>query len=395
MHIKKDLTISRPTDTGFTGDWDCHVASLPLGGYNGPHNWVKGYYIDTGITTVGAGPVYCEDFAGSATTQPFGLVTVSASATGNETFIPSTAADTSKFDCLDLDDELLGAANNQSPVFMLIGGGFEVHNVTPELSKQGTVVVYSSPNEVQRSSFVCSDGTDAYNLVAARAFTRPPTTVTEAKSYSNSRTWEARDGCYVPFRIDVDDTNPTLARPDPCAMISYDDSGMAFDFGNYCGAVLGSGAGEVDNALGQAYFFPIATSGAYFTGLGAESVLTLTMHAFVEVIPRQSASLRSLATPSCAYDARAMETYASIVRLLPPGTKVGNNASGDWWKTIKKAYQFVKPVLAVSPYTRNAILAGETIAAGVEIGKEVRDKLAKKGGSKEKPQTQRGRMAAS
>jgi len=81
-------------------------------------------------------------------------------------------------------------------------------------------------------------------------------------------------------------------------------------------------------------FTPFDTTGAYFTGLSNATILTIKVKIYVERAPTFSeANLAVLASPSAGYDVNALTLYARCVSELPVAVKVGDNASGDWWRS--------------------------------------------------------------
>jgi hypothetical protein len=94
------------------------------------------------------------------------------------------------------------------------------------------------------------------------------------------------------------------------------------------------------------------TVGAYFTGLGPETVLTLDIRFIVEIAPTpNNQTLISLASPSAAFDPIALEMYTKAVAELPPGVMVKFNGSGKWWEIVKNVLSKASPLVAnMGPY---------------------------------------------
>jgi hypothetical protein len=260
---------------------------------------------------------------------------------------------------------------NAFSLMRIIGGGFEVHNDTAELYKKGSVTVYNQPTELQDAPLrVGLDGAAPNSFGIVRKSRLPPGNVSTATANVTSRTWEARDGCYVPFQLDVTDLKFQQATGQGLVMPAIDTS---LDFG-YQTQTWGT---ELDLlAVGPTFTFrsdsPIRyagleTVGAYFSGLGPETVLTLDVRFIVEIAPTPAnTTLISLATPSSQYDPQALVLYSKAVRELPPGVKVNMNAAGDWWKLISDAARKVAPVIkTLGPYGQ---AAGHAVSMAADFG---------------------------
>jgi hypothetical protein len=91
----------------------------------------------------------------------------------------------------------------------------------------------------------------------------------------------------------------------------------------------------------------IETSYAHFSGLAHDAVLQLVSIFIVEIAPTPAnITLLSMASSSALYEPKALELYSRMLTQLPPGTKVGNNASGDWFRTVLKTAGMVASAIA-------------------------------------------------
>jgi hypothetical protein len=116
----------------------------------------------------------------------------------------------------------------------------------------------------------------------------------------------------------------------------------------------------------------LQTTGAYFSGLSPETVLTLDILFIVEVAPTSAnPAMLSMVSKTAPYDPIAMRLYCNMLQNLPPGVPVHENAKGDWWRTVlttaTKVAKIAAPVVALSghPVAAGAITAAGEILATV------------------------------
>jgi hypothetical protein len=111
---------------------------------------------------------------------------------------------------LQLSDEILTGSNR------LIGAGFEVHDCTAQIYKQGAVCSYNMHNVPKDASlFTCSatsnapPGVNAINgAFNGTSFRAMPRTTAEALLIPGSVEWEAKDGVYAVCRFQGVDNPP-------------------------------------------------------------------------------------------------------------------------------------------------------------------------------------------
>lgn len=126
----------------------------------------------------------------------------------------------------------------------------------------------------------------------------------------------------------------------------------------------------------------IETTGAYFSGLSPETVLTLDYRFITELAPTTAnPSMLAMCSPSPPYDPRALDCYSHCINKVPPGVPVGMNAKGDYWRMVLKAAATVAPYAA--PY---ATLAGPTAGLVANLSNQVLQTVNKKVNSKEAAQ---------
>lgn len=274
--------------------------------------------------------------------------------------------------------------DDHSSMSRLIGGGFEIHNDTASLTAQGNVTCYTQPQEVSMPYLVelGSNEVDSDTKIGlGRVFRTPPTTPSEAASLVNSHSWTAKQGCLVPFRLDLNsrDADFTPATTNHAVMRYADHQG------SQSSGLVSRSLGHLSyekvhyaTPVGNNRFCGIETSGAFFSGLSPETVLTLDIRFLVEVAPTfANASLVSLASPSAPFDPAALACYAHCVAGLPAGVPVAMNAKGDWWRMVNKVARNIAPVISTINPKVGAIVAS-TAAASTAVEKAVNSKAGKK-----------------
>lgn len=262
----------------------------------------------------------------------------------------------------------------------LIAGGFEVHNDTAALYKQGSVTAFSASQFVAPLSvgFVANGTAAALDTTASRSFRQPPANRQEAASHPSSRTWEAAEGCYVPIRLG-DTTHYQGAQS---AVYHHARHNQLFD--SNCGFqqnMESFGVPYTGSFVGRFRHADIEMTGAYFSGLSQETVLTLTIKFVVEIAPSASdAQLMYMMSPTPEYCPKAIEMYHAAVRSLPPGVPVNMNNKGDWYRMVTKALDAAAPVIlplvaAASPSA--AAIASAALSANSAVAQATKPKQKK------------------
>lgn len=357
--LKRKITISKPAALAAGAQWDAHFFTAPI---MKTMNGVAGAYLPGNYREYTA-------WAGS-----LGTVNVVTCLSGGRS-LPLTVNDSPPTNYTSQSFSPCDLGNDYS-MMRIIGGGFEVHNDTAELYLNGSVSVYSQPNESDFQFTVLGIAGDS-GSGGLHKTRMPPSILSEAVSNVNSRTWEAKHGTYTTFQLDIEKLGFEQATGQPVVMCKTDQSLdyvlASPTFSSDCELVAqpdGLYPFKAFRSVVPVRRAAIETSGAYFTGLDEHSVLTLDIVFIVEIAPTPAnQTLISLATPSALYDPEALVLYSRALRELPPGVKASMNASGDWWKMVSGAINFVAPVLAkMGPY--GAAAAGAA-RAGQIVGNSV------------------------
>lgn len=314
MH-QYQMTLTAPA--GVAGDWDAHIYTLPIA-Y--PGNFDVGSLSSNWIKFTLTNP---------AQLVPLGPLNVASGPAGSATLFPTSPQPANHaYTCLP-------AAGNEelsSGCSRVIAMGFEVHNTTAEIYKQGSVCTYRMPCAPGRNHVVVSsnDQTVQYSVSGVK-IPQPPPNQTEAMRLKTARTWEARDGCYATcFQSSVE--NPLVQMSCQNILIGKDaDPGVT-------STALSSYGSSVVNNVGAptaSKLLPYDVTGAFFCGLSQQTSLVVKLRVYVERAPGWvQPELAPLASPSAGYDIHALELYAQAINALPAAVKVNENAAGDWWRAV-------------------------------------------------------------
>jgi len=235
----------------------------------------------------------------------------------------------------------------------LIGHGIEVHDVTAEIQKQGTLTVFEVPQNVaDREAILVRAQTvnaqsygqtnqDICNLM------RFPSSLAQIMTYPSTQQWEAKEGAYVVIPFSGHE-NPALQAGYRTPFVNTAPSSVidlptavntsARAIGTYAS---GGVAGEPFIFLAN-QFAPMHSRGIYLTGLNANPTYTITTNFFFESFPYAESELVSLARPSCPFDPKALALISIIMQQLPVGCPVNENPLGEWfWEAVETALPFL------------------------------------------------------
>lgn len=258
----------------------------------------------------------------------------------------------------------------------VIGMAFEVHDTTAELYKQGTVTVYRLPQviNVQQLNFI--SGTNTGKTPSVTYVSRsPPSNLASTLLLPGTRQWEAKDGCYCVATFD--DRKMELQGNEYGSRVF-----TSGDFASSGASTAGFGSIPLATADPSAWScqlrsfkpIPFHTSGAYFTGLNANSTFTVTVKLLLEVAPTpDNQQLVVLSQPSPDFDPVAIELYKHASQMLAPGVPVGENASGDFWDGVLGVIEKVAPVIGGIIPLPGASMLGSVIGSAAKAGRDVRN----------------------
>lgn len=221
-----------------------------------------------------------------------------------------------------------------------ISAGFEVHNTTSELYKQGSVAAFSQPLASRESAIVLQKVDDASNAaVFSGSFSAllnevAPQSFANAVLLPGTKIWEAKDGCYVvanqnalenpsgyPVQVQYALVQPDFYSSYPLANTT--DDGNSFALTNV--------SQNDPYANWMSVVTPHDRKGAYFTGLSSQTTLTVNYNCYLERFPGYASELVTLARPTPEGDKAALDAYSECLTYMPLGVPVNENGFGDWF----------------------------------------------------------------
>jgi hypothetical protein len=357
---KYTQTLGSPPGLSTSANWDCMVLDTP-------HPQLE--------------KLYYSQMAGTGTGQPQNiLVNVNSNSNPFGGLWCVTAPAGSNFDFTSVEIGLAAGTYGLFPLtvdptltsgdFRIIAKGFEVHNVTAELYKGGTVTTFQTPLDSYDTAQTFELNNSAASLACfASTLVNPqwPQSSTTAYSLVNSKQWEAKDGCYVPGRLleieipienGLNFTNPfyysgqvTTAPINGTSLVpTADNSGS-------------------QNGITPVLWENFNFTGAFFTGLAYQTALTVNYLIIIENHPSSQDNIYSLAKPPPCRDDIALSMYSCIVREMPVGVPVSQNGLGDWFAdAISTVADYVSPVLSAIPHP-GTMAAGAALRASGNIAK--------------------------
>jgi hypothetical protein len=346
-------TITKPAAAA--ANWDCIVASLPINVYS------SGAWASADVNNASSIDIETTPTQG----MTVGSLQINSADAGQPLFPnagPAAWAPTNfAYTFLKTQNNI----NNSLLPGRVIAWGFEVHNTTSELYRQGTVTVGVMPQAVRRGMryFHDDDGALADQWYPTVEASLPPATLADAMTYPNARAWEAKDGVYCAITQNGVE-NPVVP-----------NSGAITLFFSASNRASGYALAEEPPADYQAYNtqpIPYNTHFAYFTGLSNQTSLTVTQRVWLEEFPKHGDGLLPQSTPSASYDLNALKLYGAVINHIPCGVPVGENGIGEFFRKVASIISRVAPALgmALSPVLGPEMgLIGSTIgqvAGGVE-----------------------------
>jgi hypothetical protein len=169
------------------------------------------------------------------------------------------------------------------------------------------------------------------NVAESRELTSIPTTVAEVELFGGYTFWNAKEGAYV-VAIPASETNHLV---DDSAVVLTDGLSAVTPTKEWLNAVSNGANMPVVLISGKQLYSPFYSCGAYFSGLPAGTILDIRGVYYVErFLSKSNTDLLLLANPSPSYDPVALEMVSRAAAKLPCGTKLRNNADGDWIKSV-------------------------------------------------------------
>lgn len=324
-----ETTVTQPTALG--ANWDMHVFTLPITG---------------SITDLGT----CTNGQYVQTNEPYnmGLVNIAKDAAGGPLFPTAVPVASGNFSMAYVD----AFAGVEEGLSRVIGLGIEVIDMTAEMYKQGGLVAYKMPvDTASRSSVGYLNTAGAMQTQTyPRIIQAPPSTVNEAILYKGSVSWDAKQGCYMTVGQEGISNPFTSSVRDHFLITSDTDMGGA-DASLHTQVTALTAVQAQPLMTATTASFPtkavnVTQSGIMVTGLDQNASIKVRVRVYVERAPQFGDSdLIPLASPSAAYDYKAIALYSKLVTELPVAVPVSFNAKGDWWRWIVRTVAKLAPVL--------------------------------------------------
>jgi hypothetical protein len=322
LTYKLQDTIVRPSTVPATDNWDCHITidDVPITA-NASHGNLYGNVFHTipGTTYVPYGG--CLARAGPVDTNLGVCIS---------TDVETTA--------LTLPTEIY---KNK---FRIVSQGFEIHNTTADLYKQGNITVYEQPLNIADEKMPLYYVTSVNDTLGGSSpgHVKPkPSPVNSAAAASiltGSHTWEAKDGAYIVGAMQ--DLDPRAKFPSVGASLFFDqdDINTTVPFAGWpTGGSTAHSHYPVDYGLDNVnssiveYNSNYSCRGAYLTGLSPETSLNLIWKVSIQIFPTYTSNYVALARPSPLEDKVAQMCYSEIMTRMPIGVRVAENGLGDWF----------------------------------------------------------------
>ncbi len=289
-----------------------------------------------------------------------------------------------------------------SRLLRMVGCAFEVVNETPDIYQQGSVTVYEYPNVSQNTRvtahWVGSGLNQRDEFCQVRTMAMPPTNLASATINPNSKTWKAKDGCYVIGRPTKTEQHFRRLMATPILYVGNkptvgDTEPWNYAFITKTGVNLypaPSNVPLIDTV------FDYNVSGAYFQGLSVDyGTLRVRYKTFWEIVPSVSDStLVPLARPTLVYRSDVAQLVEEIFRKMPVGVPQTWNPKGEMWRKILSVVGEIatasSPIISALNPEVGALVAtsGATATAASKVGQK-----KKKAKPKPKPKA-KGKRAA-
>jgi hypothetical protein len=263
----------------------------------------------------------------------------------------------------------------------VVGLGYEVSNTTADLYKSGQVICYRLPQPYNKPSTMEYSAPINLNSVSVQQFRPPVKNAAQAMLIAGTRQWEARRGLYQVVPLIAGPENPPLVGDYSQPAFPYTggsedqpdgDLSAPINDGNLVVPTLFTTSIPVTgniNVLPCCRIFPLQQCGSLFTGLTAQSTLTVTLNVFMETFPGMAElTLLTLATPSCPYDPVALQCISRAFLNLPVGVPFADNGLGEAFaNTLADMADVIAPIaLALGqPAIAAAVSGGGIVARGV------------------------------
>lgn len=366
--IRQEISIKRPSTVALNSAWSAHVAFMPVisSDYDS-----KSTLTNQVTTNDNSGIVAAT--GGTTWNANASLLVVSSQPDGDPSFDPVGTA-TCEYQTVDVPE-----LTDRTTRARLLGGGYEVHNVTEELHRSGQVTDYRVDSDIGLSTGKVTKGAPGEMLATYLKGTLPPNTLANAKQI-NGVTREAAHGSMVVLCRDQNSHAAELPFQGTWILNRYDEQATVGYTDGIC-CIAADTIAEPGEILPYCRELPFMQSGSYYSGLSYESKLNLSVVFFVEIFPSPGSVNMALSAPAPNYDPQAMELLSYIQSATLPGYPVSWNSLGRFtrWmhKAVKSAANGIKKAMpfisagadaaAMLPGPAGAV--GRTVQRSVEVAR--------------------------
>jgi hypothetical protein len=337
--VEQQIVVRKPATLG-PGNWQCHIFTLPL--------MFTSLISTTGQVALGPGlqlngwlPVTLPD----ANTYGLSMLNIHASLDGSLLGVFSLTPNT-----------FVGAIGFPNKYFTggrLNSFGYEVHNDTSRLNRQGSCVHYKTPcyNSLETVSLCNLAGVSLGTSAAVRELTLPPASVANATQLPGAVKWEAERGNYTVVPFTTLENPPTVPSGEGFYFYNPDtNTTLGANVVNPAFVTTPAVVGFPDQQ-----YIPIATVGSFYSGLSDTTTLTVTakftVERFTNIRVAAEAELVRISRFTPPRDQMAMNIYSGAVRKLPLAVFVDENSFGDWFMQVAKdVVKAAIPILATAPH---------------------------------------------
>jgi len=361
--VKLSTAIAAPGSAG-AGNWDLLVVALPLHGtVNAQNQSINATPSFGGATALTSYPTGTGTGAGNA--QLGNLIFIAGPA---GTVLGSTSGAAAPAGATFGALNPVQYAKGQSRI---VGSAFEVVNTTAELNLQGSVTCFRKP--CTATTDIALPGTAATVSSPYRHFPLWVTTQAEADLMAGARTWPAKEGAYVVQTMN-DIANPiSQGSAMVCAFDPLDINTTGYQSTN---TICATTSGALLSAS-PIQPIPFDLAGAFFSGLSNSTTVRLTGRWLIERVPTyQEPDLVVMARPSPPLDPVALSIYSKVMRQMPSGVPLSENADGGWFEgiinTVKKWAPSVASAVSSIPVIGAplslAVRGAGMVASGISSG---------------------------
>lgn len=296
----------------------------------------------------------------------------------------------------------------------IVSIGYETRNTTAEIYRQGTLTLYSNPTSstdgggsllMQKTAGTTSSNSALFYSGPLYRCALPPSNVGQATALYGQIKLLASEGGYIAVPFDGVSNDVVFPYSSPiysqCTAVNSTGvscngliTGLSERFvPNGDPIFMGTQVGpapdyniQADNdasysvrvGMSKSNFYPvhITQTGMYFTGLSAETTIDLSVCVNFEVaVDSRNPSLVAFASKVPAYDPFALMLYHRIRMGLPVGTKVADNASGDWWRAVASVLSDVLEIAAIPLGIISPAASSITVAASKALDLAAQKKI--------------------